>query len=176
MTNKKDGSEIENNSDTESSESFDAIFSKELDDAKDTPSRKSPSLNNSIKGVFVRFFNYIKKGKKQDGSNAETRDIMCRLNIVDGPLESLSFEIKKDVTLIGRANENDIEINDRKISRRHIKITKKNNKFFIEDLGSYNGLKVDGTLVRSGEEIELMDGTDYSIGDTVFRIERIYLE
>jgi len=67
-------------------------------------------------------------------------------------------------------------INDRTISRRHIKITKKNNKFFIEDLGSYNGLKVDGTLVRSGEEIESMDGIDYSIGNSVFSIEKFYLE
>ena len=87
-----------------------------------------------------------------------------------------SFEIKEDVTLIGRTQENDIVINDKTISRRHIKITKKNNKFFIEDLGSYNGLKVDGTLVRSGEEIELKDGIDYSIGKSAFSIEKIYVE
>lgn len=176
MTNKKDGSDIENNSDTQSLESFDAIFSKELDDATETPSRKSPGLTERIKDILVRFFKYIKEGGKQDASNAEIRDFMCRLNIVGGPMKGHSFEIKKDVTRIGRTKENDIEINDRTISRRHIKITKKNNKFFIEDLGSNNGLRADGTLVRSGEEIELMDGTVYSIGKSVFSIEKIFLE
>ena len=176
MAKKRDGSDIENNEDTQSLESFDAIFTKELDDATKKPSRKSPGFTNSIKNIIIRFFNYIKAGKKQDDSNAESRDIICRLNIVDGPMEGRSFEIKKDVTLIGRANENDIEINDRKISRRHIKITKKDHKFFIKDLGSYNGLKVDGTPVRSHEEIELRDGIDYSIGDTVFSIEKVYFE
>ena len=176
MTNKKDGSDIENNSDTQSLESFDAIFSKELDDASGTPSRKSLSLTDSIKDIIVRFFNYIKEGGKQNASNAEIRDIMCRLDIVSGPMKGHSFEIKEDVTLIGRTQENDIEINDKTISRRHIKITKKNNKFFIEDLESYNGLKVDGTLARSGEEIELMDGIVYSIGKSVFSIEKIYVE
>jgi len=65
MTKKKDGSDIENNSDSESLESFDAIFSKELDDVKQTPSRKSHGLNDCIKEIFVRFFNYIKEGRKK---------------------------------------------------------------------------------------------------------------
>ena len=176
MTNKKNGSDIENNLDTQSLESFDAIFSKELDDATKTASRKSHCLNNSIKDIFMKFFNYIKAGRKQDASNAETKDSMCRLNIASGPMKGHSFEIKEDVTLIGRTQENDIVINDRTISRRHIKITKKNNRFFIEDLGSYNGLRVDGTLVKSGEEIELMDGIVYSIGKSAFSIEKVYLD
>ena len=176
MTNKKDRSNIEDNSDTQSLESFDAIFSKELNDATKTPSRKSHGINNSIKDIFAKFFSYIRKGKEQNASDTESKDIICRLNIVDGPMKGRSFEIKKDVTLIGRAKENDIEIHDKTISRRHIKIINKNNKFFIEDLGSYNGLKVDGTIVRSGEAIELMDGIDYSIGKSVFSIEKIYLE
>ena len=176
MMNKKDGSYMENNSDTQSLESFDAIFSKELDEATETPSRKTPGLNDGMKDIIVRFFNYIKLGKKKKASDAELRGIMCRLNIVSGPMKGHSFEIKEEVTLMGRTQENDIEINDRTISRRHIKITKKNNQFFIEDLGSYNGLKVDGALVKSGEEIELMDGIDYSIGNSVFTIEKIYLE
>ena len=176
MTHKRDGSDIEKNLDTQSLELFDDIFNKEMDDATEKPSGKRRSLIDGIKGIFIRFFHYIKAGRKQDASYAETRDMMCRLNIVSGPMEGRSFEIKEDVTLIGRTQENDIVINDRTISRKHIKITKKNNKFFIEDLGSYNGLKADGTPVRSGEKIEVMDGIDYSIGKSVFSIEKIYFE
>ena len=174
--NKKHGSDIENNLDTQSLELFDEIFNEEIDGATETPSRKSPGLTDRIKDIIVKFFNHINEGGKQKASNAESRDIKFRLNIIGGPMKGRSFEIKEDVTFIGRTNKNDIEINDKTISRKHIKITKKNSKFFIEDLGSYNGLKVDGTLVRSGEEIELIDGTVYSIGKSVFSIEKIYLE
>ena len=176
MINKKDGSDIENSSDSEMMELFDDIFRKELDDATDTPSRKGLSLNDRIKNIIIKFFNTIKGDRKQNASDAEIGDIMCRLNIVSGPMEGHSFEIKEEVTFIGRTQENDIEIDDRTISRRHIKITKKNNRFFIEDLGSHNGLIVDGDRVRSFEEIELMDGKDYSIGDSAFNIEKVHIE
>ena len=69
-----------------------------------------------------------------------------------------------------------MEINDRTISRRHIKITKKNNQFFIEDLGSHNGLIVDNNRVESFKEIELMEGIVYSIGDSSFSIEKIHID
>ena len=176
MTNKKDESDIENNSDPESVELFDAVFGKEIDDSADTPSSERLSLKDRIKNIIIRIFNYIKESRKQNASDAEFRDIMCRLNIVNGPMKGHSFEIKEQVTFIGRTQENDIQINDRTISRRHIKITKKNNKFFIEDLGSHNGLMVDSNRVRSFEEIELTDGIVYSIGDSAFSIEKVYIE
>ena len=157
-------------------ELFDAIFSKEIDDAKETTSRKSLSLNGKIKDIFIRFSNYIKKGREENASDADIRDIMCRVNIVSGPMQGHCFEIKEEVTFIGRAQDNDIEINDRTLSRRHIKISKKNNKFFIEDLGSHNGLMVDGNHVISFKEIELIDGIVYSIGDSAFSIEKDYIE
>ena len=55
MTNKKNGSNIENNSDTQDLESFDAIFSKELAGATETSSRKNSSLTNSIKNNYKIF-------------------------------------------------------------------------------------------------------------------------
>lgn len=93
MANKKDGSDIENNSYSEM-ELFDAIFSKEIDDAKETTSRKSLSLNGKIKDIFIRFSNYIKKGREENASDADIRDIMCRVNIVSGPMQGHCFEIE----------------------------------------------------------------------------------
>jgi hypothetical protein len=175
MTNKKDGSDIENNSYSEM-ELFDSIFSEEIDDATEKPSRKSLSLNDRIKDIIVRFFNYIKNCRKQNASDAEINDITCKLNIVSGPMKGHSFKIKEEVTFIGRSQENDIVINDQTLSRRHIKITKNNNNFFIQDLGSHNGLMVDGKRVIFGKDIELMDGVVCSVGDSVFSIEKIYAE
>ena len=176
MTNKKDRSDLKNNSDSESVELFDDIFGEEIDGSTARLSRKRPSLDHRIKDIVTRFCAYLKRGLRQETSDVEMSDLTCRLNVVGGPMKGHSFKIKEKVTFIGRSQENDIEITDKTISRRHIKITKKNNKFFIEDLGSHNGLMVDGIRVRSFKEIELMDGKVYSIGDSEFSIEKVHPE
>ncbi|MBN2062694.1 MAG: FHA domain-containing protein [Deltaproteobacteria bacterium] len=151
MTDKKDTSDMVGSyTESDSVELFDDIFSEQIDDSTEKPSEKDMGI-----------------------SNADIRDVACRLNIVTGPLKGNSFEISKEVTFIGRTQDNDIEINDRTISRKHLKITRKNNRFFIEDLGSHNGLAVDSNRVESFEEIELVEGRVYSIGDTAFSIVRL---
>jgi pSer/pThr/pTyr-binding forkhead associated (FHA) protein len=139
------------------------------------PQKKSHDVKDGRKDITEIFFNY-KKGGKKNSLDAVAKDISCRLTLISGPMKSHSFEIKDEITYIGRTRENDIKINDKKVSRRHAKITKKNKKFFIEDLGSHNGLMVDGNRVKTGEEIELMDGVSYSIGDSTFSIENLHSE
>ncbi|MFC1535174.1 FHA domain-containing protein [Thermodesulfobacteriota bacterium] len=179
MTNKKDRSDIKNNSHSDIVGISDDIFCEEIDaetsKVSEASSKKSHDVKDGIKNITEIFFNY-KKGIKENALDAAAKDIICRLTIVSGPMKSHSFEIKDEITFIGRSRENDIKINDSTISRRHVKIFKKNNKFFIEDLGSHNGLMVDGNRVKPGEEIELIDGVSYSIGDSVFSIENLYPE
>ena len=55
-----------------------------------------------------------------------------------------------DTAYIGRASANDIVIEDPSVSRKHARVTCENDRYFIEDLGSLNGTRVDGvTAVRS---------------------------
>jgi len=180
VTNKKGRSDIKNNKPSDSAEIFDDVFCEEIDaetsKASEAPSKKSHDIKDEIKDLTVRFLKYKKKVRKHNALDAEAKDIICRLNIASGPMKSHSFEIKEEITFIGRTRENDIKINDKTISRRHAKITKKDKKFFIEDLGSHNGLMVDGSRIKPGEEIELMDGVSYSIGDSEFSIEKVYTE
>ena len=92
---------------------------------------------------------------------------MTKLYIAGGPMEGTSTELKGEITFVGRASDNDIQIKDRSISRKHIKIIGKNSRFFIEDLGSENGTWINGKPIKPGYEFEVEKGFPIAIGDTL---------
>jgi hypothetical protein len=59
---------------------------------------------------------------------------------------------------VGRSQENDIVINDPNVSRRHARISRSDNGFVVEDLGSTNGTLLDGApidreMIEGGDEL-----------------------
>ena len=70
--------------------------------------------------------------------------------------------VKEEIT-IGRKEGNTIRLTERNISRRHARMIKSSGSVFVEDLDSYNGVKVNGdkitgrTSVREGDLIEIGD-------------------
>jgi pSer/pThr/pTyr-binding forkhead associated (FHA) protein len=70
--------------------------------------------------------------------------------------------VKEEIT-IGRKEGNTIRLTERNVSRHHARLLKSNGTVFIEDLDSYNGVKVNGdkiaarTNVREGDLIEIGD-------------------
>jgi signal transduction histidine kinase len=101
---------------------------------------------------------------------------MIKLYIVDGPMEGHSFNLKKGITFIGRASDNDIQIKDKSISRKHVKIILKGDKFFVEDLNSQNGTYINGNEIKSGEEFEVDEGIPVAIGNTLISLGKKYSE
>jgi WD40 repeat protein/pSer/pThr/pTyr-binding forkhead associated (FHA) protein len=76
------------------------------------------------------------------------------------PRKELRFA--KDVILVGREAEHDLQLNfEDGASRQHCRLTHERGQYFVEDLGSRNGTKVNGrriaarTAVRPGDEIEV---------------------
>ncbi|MDR1710842.1 MAG: FHA domain-containing protein [Propionibacteriaceae bacterium] len=67
------------------------------------------------------------------------------------------------VLVIGRGTEAGLRINDPGISRQHARIVSTGQGYVIEDLGSTNGITVDGQKVQSAP---LTVGTRLSIGNT----------
>jgi len=70
------------------------------------------------------------------------------------------------VTLIGRSQDNHICIPDKSVSRKHGEIFFENGEFYIRDLGSKNGIRVDGkrvlaeaTILGNGAKIQLAPKT-----------------
>jgi uncharacterized RDD family membrane protein YckC len=58
----------------------------------------------------------------------------------------------------------DLYISDTSISRRHARIFKKNHEIYIEDLGSTNGMIVDGKKINSGQSAKISLTGTLSIG------------
>ena len=76
--------------------------------------------------------------------------------------------LHRPVLLIGRHLDCDVRIDSPKISRRHCCLAMAYDRVLIRDLGSKNGVRVNGRLV---EEIRLYPGDELAIGPSLFRLE-----
>ena len=73
---------------------------------------------------------------------------LVTVRILDGPDRGKEFyQIATPVT-IGREEGNQIQLNDRRVSRNHIKIYESDNVVLMTDLQSTNGTKVNGETIR----------------------------
>lgn len=67
------------------------------------------------------------------------------LLIVKGKKQGeIHFLSEKGQTIVGRGEKCEIQIHDPSISRRHFCITKQDDKYFLQDMGSSNGTLVNG--------------------------------
>lgn len=64
---------------------------------------------------------------------------MSKLTIIGGPGRGRSFELRADAISVRPSPGNDIQIKNRSVSRKHAKITRKGDAYFIMDLNSKNG-------------------------------------
>jgi len=84
------------------------------------------------------------------------------------PLDRPPIALHRPVLLIGRHPECDVRIDLPKISRRHCCLALAYDRVLIRDLGSHNGLRVNG---RPVEEARLYPGDEVAIGPLIYRME-----
>ena len=78
--------------------------------------------------------------------------------------------LDKPIVLVGRHPDCDaIILNSRKISRKHCAIALVNNKFVVRDLGSMNGIWVNGIRVETQAPVNF--GDELVIGDVAFTLQ-----
>lgn len=75
--------------------------------------------------------------------------------------------VDKPILLLGRHPECDIQIDSRKISRRHCCIAQVNDYLVVRDLDSTNGIRINGVRVVEGR---LMPGDELTIGNHCYQI------
>ncbi len=95
---------------------------------------------------------------------------MPRLFISEGPMKDQTFDFRQKTVFIGRSSHNDIQINDIKLSRRHLKVFKIGESFSIEDLGSTNGTLLNGEMITPGKSYEVTEQDTIVIGNTVIQL------
>lgn len=76
--------------------------------------------------------------------------------------------LQRPVLLVGRHPECDVRIESPKISRRHCCLGLAYDRILIRDLGSRNGLRLNGRLVQ---EARLEPNDELAIGPFLFRLE-----
>jgi predicted component of type VI protein secretion system len=84
--------------------------------------------------------------------------------LTDGP----NIPLDKPIVLIGRHQECDIQIPSRKISRRHCCVAQVYNYLVVRDLGSTNGVRINGTRAMEGQ---LKPGDELTIGNLNYRVQ-----
>ena len=94
---------------------------------------------------------------------------MVKLIIEDDEGKTTVVPLIRDEITIGRKEGNTIRLTERNVSRRHAKLTKQNGAIFIEDLASYNGIKVNGNKV--GGRVAVTEGDRIQIGDYVLGLK-----
>ena len=99
---------------------------------------------------------------------------MPKIFIMNGPDKGRSFEMAEEAISIGRASDNAIRIEDRSASRKHLKIVKRGEKYYVSDLSSRNGTFIDGKRITSGKEYEVKEGIPIAIGRTFLSIGKAY--
>lgn len=75
--------------------------------------------------------------------------------------------VDKPILLLGRHPECDIQIESRKVSRRHCCIAQINDYLVIRDLDSTNGIRINGVRVIEGQ---LRPGDEVTIGNFHYRV------
>ncbi len=96
---------------------------------------------------------------------------MHGLHIIDGVDKGCSYYLKSDHAYIGRSLENDIPLSDIFVSRRHLKVQRRAQEHFIQDLLSRNGTYLNGRKIRPGLECRIKDGDTIGIGGTSIRLQ-----
>ncbi len=85
------------------------------------------------------------------------------LSLTDGP----SILIDKPILLFGRHEECDVQLNSKKVSRRHCCVAQVNDYLVVRDLGSTNGVRVNGKRVTEGR---LVPGDELQVGNFKYQV------
>ena len=78
-------------------------------------------------------------------------------------------EVKERRVVIGRSRDCDVQLSDANVSRRHAELRQEGASYWIVDLGSTNGMEVNGKRVKRAK---LRDGDTITLGSTELTFER----
>jgi hypothetical protein len=78
-------------------------------------------------------------------------------------VDGTRHEVKQRRVVLGRSRDCDIQLADANVSRRHAELRQEGASYWIVDLGSTNGMEVNGKRVKRAK---LSDGDTFTLGST----------
>jgi ABC transport system ATP-binding/permease protein len=97
-----------------------------------------------------------------------------KLIIEDDEGKTTVYPLAEGDISIGRKEGNTIRLMERNVSRRHARLLRNNGAVFIEDLDSYNGIRINGERISGRYEVK--EGDLVEIGDYHLALQRQELE
>lgn len=92
-----------------------------------------------------------------------------KLICISGSNAGTEYELIDEVSIIGRAADATIVLDDQFASRHHAEIRRIDNAYQIHDLSSKNGILVNGRRLAPGSTNWLDDGNELQLASTRFR-------
>ncbi len=89
----------------------------------------------------------------------------AKLKIISEKGKGEIFELNAPEVSIGRDKTNEIVLNDASVSRRHCRVERRAEKYFVSDSESLNGTTVNG---REAPETEIFEHDKIGVGDFTF--------
>lgn len=90
--------------------------------------------------------------------------VQAYLIVLSGPEVGKMHKLESPQMTLGRAQENEMRINDVGISRRHARLVREGEGVYIEDMESANGTFLNGD--RLSRRLQLRDGDKITLGST----------
>jgi FHA domain-containing protein len=97
-------------------------------------------------------------------------DLDLEQELVTLTVDGTRHEVKQRRVVLGRSRDCDIQLSDTNVSRRHAELRQEGASYWMVDLGSTNGMEVNGKRVKRAK---LRDGDTVTLGatDVVFSRE-----
>jgi len=89
------------------------------------------------------------------------------LVMIKGDFIGQVYELKSDVTILGRSDDVDLVVSDISISRRHAMIVDRSGAYFLSDRGSTNGCFLNKEPVTTATAMS--EGDKVTLGEIVFK-------
>ncbi|MGQ0679491.1 MAG: FtsK/SpoIIIE domain-containing protein [Actinomycetota bacterium] len=133
-----------------------------------------------LRGMRLDGWPTLGEGELKDGDVLTVRpsptgrfrvDSRLELAATGGPLSGRRWPLSNGATVVGRAKEADLRLEDPRLSRRHLRLTVTGETFSVEDLGSTNGTLVEGRLVQGTAPVAL--GQAIEAGSTLFELRLV---
>jgi hypothetical protein len=106
---------------------------------------------------------YKPKATPQPTQAASAEELGVEQELVTLSWDGSSYEVNQRSVVIGRSRDCDIQLADANVSRRHAELRQEGATYWMVDLGSTNGIEVNGKRVKRAK---LRSGDTITLGST----------
>lgn len=97
---------------------------------------------------------------------------MIKVFIAAGTEQGSSLVLNGNTAQIGRGLANEVSLKEASVSRKHAKIYRDNDQYYVEDLQSRNGTWINGHAIVSGQRVQVQEGVPIALGNVLVSVGR----